>query len=183
MFHCLSECATFSDLREQWCRRCSVHPESIPYWVRHPWLFNPTSSFNTLRTVLAMSPSLGKPVSALSLSLSCSYQFLPPSGPAAWLLLAFSSSPARCSSALSMYCSFQLSPRKGLRSVLLSALHNHPSVLPSLAGLPGQGSAARHCRFSGARVRPERLMLCLSSRRSSVQNDRKKCDPTGVVKV
>ena len=36
MFHCLSECAAFLNLNEQWCRRCSVHPDSIPFWVRHP---------------------------------------------------------------------------------------------------------------------------------------------------
>ena len=60
MFHCLSECAAFSDLREQWCRRCSVHPDSVPFWVLHPWLFNPTSSFNTFRTVLAHVTFIGQ---------------------------------------------------------------------------------------------------------------------------
>ena len=47
-------------LREQWCRRCSVHPDSVPFWVRHPWLFNPTSSFNTFRTVLAHVTFIGQ---------------------------------------------------------------------------------------------------------------------------
>ena len=60
LFHCLSECAAFSDLCEQWCRRVSVHPNSIPFWVRHPWLFNPTSSFNTFRTVLAHVSFVGQ---------------------------------------------------------------------------------------------------------------------------
>ena len=28
-FHCLSECPAFSDLRDQWCRQCSIHPDSV----------------------------------------------------------------------------------------------------------------------------------------------------------
>ena len=53
LFHCLSECPAFSDLRDQWCRECSVHPDSVSFWVRHPWLFLPSSSLNSARLILA----------------------------------------------------------------------------------------------------------------------------------
>ena len=33
---------------------------SVAFWVRHPWLFNPTSSFNTFRTVLAHVTFIGQ---------------------------------------------------------------------------------------------------------------------------
>ena len=47
LFHCLSECPAFSDLRDQWCRQCSIQTDSVCFWVRHPWLFLPSSSLNS----------------------------------------------------------------------------------------------------------------------------------------
>ena len=47
LFHCLAECVAFNDLRMEWCRRCSVPPATVAFWVRHPWLFNPESSGDT----------------------------------------------------------------------------------------------------------------------------------------
>ena len=118
MFHCLSECAAFSDLREQWCRRCSVHPDSVPFWVRHPWLFNPTSSFNTFRTVLAHVTFTGQACERF-VSLSCSFQLFSAMGSAACLscVAAFSSSP-------------QGAPQH------LAVVVSSPSVLPARAPQP-----------------------------------------------
>ena len=31
MFHCFLECSAFANLREQWCRRCSENPDSVPF--------------------------------------------------------------------------------------------------------------------------------------------------------
>ena len=31
----------------QWCRECSVHPDSVSFWVRHLWLFLSSSSLNS----------------------------------------------------------------------------------------------------------------------------------------
>ena len=53
LFHCLSECPAFSDLRDQWCRQCSIHPDSVSFWARHPWLFLPSSSLNSVSSVRA----------------------------------------------------------------------------------------------------------------------------------
>ena len=46
LFHCLTVCPVFTDLRMQWCRRCSVPPDSATFWM-HPWFFNPGSDMNT----------------------------------------------------------------------------------------------------------------------------------------
>ena len=53
LFHCLSECSAFSDLRDQWCRQCSIHPDSVSFWARHPWLFLPSSSLNSVSSIRA----------------------------------------------------------------------------------------------------------------------------------
>ena len=36
LFHCLLKCPAISDLRDQWCRQCSIHPDSVFFWARHP---------------------------------------------------------------------------------------------------------------------------------------------------
>ena len=47
LVHCLAEGVAFNNLRMKWCRRCSVPPATVAFWVRHPWLFNPESLCNT----------------------------------------------------------------------------------------------------------------------------------------
>ena len=52
LFHCLSECPAFSDLRTSGVVNV-LHPDSVSFWVRHPWLFLPSSSLNSARLILA----------------------------------------------------------------------------------------------------------------------------------
>ena len=51
VLHCLS--AALADWREQVCHRCSIHLDSASFWVRHPWVFNPSSAKNSMASVLA----------------------------------------------------------------------------------------------------------------------------------
>ena len=92
LFHCLSECPAFSDLRDQWCRQCSIHPDSVSFWARHPWLFLPSSSLNPVSSIRAMSRLLGR-----SASVSSHFDTLIPmrgSSPSLLRLCAFSSFPS-----------------------------------------------------------------------------------------
>ena len=51
--HCQSSCRAFSDLREQWCRRVSVPPDAAAQWACDPWVFNRSSSHNSVATLVA----------------------------------------------------------------------------------------------------------------------------------
>ena len=76
LFHCLVECVAFNDLRMECCRRCSVRPTTVAFWVRHPWLFNPWSLSNTPTLIHAHVAFVGQACErALSLSRSplCSF--------------------------------------------------------------------------------------------------------------
>ena len=64
--HCLSECPAFSDLREQWCRKCAVHLDSVSFWICNPSLFHPPLS-TLLSWFMPMSRSSDKSASALLL--------------------------------------------------------------------------------------------------------------------
>ena len=50
----------FTDSRMQWCRRCSVRPDSATLWIQHPWLFNLGSDMNTLALVRAHVAFVGQ---------------------------------------------------------------------------------------------------------------------------
>ena len=60
LFHCLSECPAFSDLRDKWRRHCSIHPDSVSFWARHPWLFLPSSSLNSVSSIRAHVSFVGQ---------------------------------------------------------------------------------------------------------------------------
>ena len=46
LWHSLSKCPEFADLRAQWSRRCRLSPQFAQAWSRHSWIFDPFILFS-----------------------------------------------------------------------------------------------------------------------------------------
>ena len=51
--HCMTSCSTCDDLRRQWCAALGVHVRDATQWSSLAWVFDPSHSFNTPRTLRA----------------------------------------------------------------------------------------------------------------------------------
>ena len=69
--HCLS-----SGLREQWCRRVSVPLDAAAQWACDPWVFNASSSHNSVATVVAHISFVGQVCERFLSAACCGFSFL-----------------------------------------------------------------------------------------------------------
>ena len=53
LWHSLSECPEFDDLRAQWSSRCGISPQFAQAWSRHSWIFDPSSVLNSPGSIRA----------------------------------------------------------------------------------------------------------------------------------
>ena len=58
--NCLSECPAFADLRAEWCNQVSVPSDSVAFWARHSWIFNPRCSLNSMTHIFAHVSFVGQ---------------------------------------------------------------------------------------------------------------------------